>query len=56
MNNDFFVTREAIRQWLPNRLTRDKKIVIHGNSYIILYISNDPGTTKLSNKIVRQVA
>ena len=25
MNNDFFVTREAIRQWLPNRLTRDKK-------------------------------
>ena len=24
---------------MPNRLTRDKKIVIHGNSCIILYIS-----------------
>ena len=43
MNNDFFVTREAIGQWfswksLPNCLTRDKKIVIHGNSCIILYV------------------
>ena len=40
MNNDFWVTREAICQWksLANRLTREPKIVIHGNSCIILYI------------------
>ena len=46
MNNDFWVTRDAICQWfslvswklLANRLTRDPKIVIHGNSCIILYI------------------
>ena len=40
MNNDFWVTREAICQWklLANCLTRDPKIVIHGNSCIILYL------------------
>ena len=42
MNNDFWVTRDAIwlrHSWklLANRLTRDPKIVIHGNSCIILY-------------------
>ena len=48
MNNDFGVTREAICQWfftsdelLANRLTRDPKIVIHGNSCIILYSFNN---------------
>ena len=37
---DLFMT-VGIFVWksLPNRLTRDKKIVIHGNSCIILYIS-----------------
>ena len=42
MNNDFC---DAICQWfshswksLANRLTRDPKIVIYGNSCIILYI------------------
>ena len=39
MNNDFFVTSEAIRQSLPNRLTSDKKIVIHGNECIILFLT-----------------
>ena len=49
MNNDFLslVRRfgNDFHSWLrhswkslPNRLTRDKKIVIHGNSCIILYI------------------
>ena len=49
MNNDFLslVRRfgNDFHSWLrhswkslPNRLTRDKKIVIHGNSSIILYI------------------
>ena len=50
VNNDFWVTRDAICQWfslhswlrhswksLANRLTRDTKIVIYGNSCIILY-------------------
>ena len=47
MNNDFFVTREVICQWFSNvtsslvqiigKSTRDRKIVIHGNQYIILY-------------------
>ena len=45
VNNDFWVTRDAICQWfswklLTNRLTRDPKIVIHGNLCIILYIYN----------------
>ena len=52
MNSDFWVTRDAIcandfHSWLrhswkllANRLTRDPKIVTHGNSCIILYISN----------------
>ena len=46
VNNDFFVTSGAIRQWfrhswksLPNRPTRDKKIVIHGNECIILFLT-----------------
>ena len=49
MNNDFFVTREAIRQWfslVTSSLVKIiaesphewQKIVIHGNSCIILYI------------------
>ena len=40
MNNDFWFTRDAIcHSWklLANSLTRDPKIVIHGNSCIILY-------------------
>ena len=48
MNNDFLVTREATSQWfslvtsslvkiIGNRLTRDAKFVIHGNSCITLY-------------------
>ena len=44
MNNDFCVIRDAICKWsLANGHTRDPKLVIHGNSCIILYIlhSND---------------
>ena len=34
-------------KWLENRLTRDPKIVIHGNSCIILYIQHGlPNTVK----------
>ena len=51
MNNDFWVTRDAICQWFSltwrrhswksfaNRLTRDPKIVIHGNECIILFLT-----------------
>ena len=42
VNNDFFVTSETIRQWwksLPNRLTSDKKIVIHGSECTILFLT-----------------
>ena len=39
--NDFHSWRRHSRQLLANRLTRDPKIVIHGNSCIILFISND---------------
>ena len=49
MNNDFFVTREVIRQWfslVTSSLVKTiaelphswQKFVIHGNSCIILYI------------------
>ena len=41
MNNDFWVTREAICQWfsLANRLTSDPTIVIRGNECIILFLT-----------------
>ena len=50
VTEDFFVTSEAIWQWfhewwshewksLPNRLTSDKKILIHSNECIILFLT-----------------
>ena len=39
VNNDFWVTSEAICQSLANRITSDPKIVIHGNECIILILT-----------------
>ena len=50
VNNDFWVTSEAICQWFSrvtksrvksfaNRITSDPKIVIHGNKCIILFLT-----------------
>ena len=39
--NDFHSWLRHSWKLLANRLTRDPKIVIHGNSYIILYINNN---------------
>ena len=35
--NDFHSWLRHSLKWLANRLTRDPKIIIHGNSCIILY-------------------
>ena len=55
VNNDFWVTRDAIWQWLrhswkllANRLTRDPKIVIHDNECISLLRRHD-GRDGVSN-------
>ena len=44
VNNDFWVTSEAICEWFSrvtksNRITSDPKIVIHGNKCIILFLT-----------------
>ena len=43
VNNDFFVTSEAIRQWFSRLIAESphewQKIVIHGNECIILFLT-----------------
>ena len=67
MNNDFWVTRDAICQWFSlitsslvtltgKSLARDQKIVIHGNTCVILYIISRKVATHYCNVIMGAVA